>query len=422
MPGNTMLGYNVRTPRLWLVALCGLLFAAGSPRAHEHLAVELAGCNESEAILRCATAPTLAFDRAGKLWAVFDHNGTIYVTHAPSAHADFRPPVAVNGTPEPIDANGENRPKIAFGAGREIYLSWTRKIAGGYNGEIRFSRSLDGGISFDPVRTINDDGLVTGHRFETLFVDTHGNVYLAWIDKRDLQGLNDSEREFAGAAIYYTVSQDSGNSFAENRRVAANSCECCRIAAAETPQGDVALFFRQIFDQHVRDHGLAIVGPDGVVKPMRRVTQDDWRIDACPHHGPSMLSAGNGEYHLAWFTGGEQRKGIFYGRYDDNSGTLNRLTEISRAATAGHPFLGLAGDHLLLVWKEFDGQQTNAYLVESGDDGATWGERQLIASTAGGSDHPFLIARDNSSFLSWKTVDDGLRIIKLMGDSATGEH
>lgn len=391
---------------------------AGASIAHEHggeaqgAATRCVGDADIPSV-HCGSTPTIVFDRLGQLWAVFEYNGVVYVNHSEDLGAHFGPALRVNEAPEDIDANGENRPKLAFGPGNEIYVSWTRKIAGGYNGEIRFSRSFDVGQHFDVVQTINDDGLVTGHRFETLFVDRHGRVYLAWIDKRDLQNLPAADREFAGAAVYYTVSTDRGATFARNRKVADSSCECCRIAAAETPSGDVALLFRQIFDEHVRDHGFAIVGSNGVVLPMRRATHDDWRIDACPHHGPAMLGDGDNRYHLSWFTGSEKRHGIFYARLDASNAAISQFQAVSESPAAAHPSMAALNGRILLAWKEFDGENTNVFVVESTDNGASWNDRRRLAYTSGASDHPLLVAANGRVLLSWQTRDSGLKIIDV---------
>lgn len=368
-------------------------------------------CEPGQPSAHCGRAPTTAFDRDGRLWAAFEFDGRIYIARASGEQDVFLSPVGVNADTEEIDVNGENRPKIAFGSGGEIYVSWTRKVPGGFNGEIRFSRSLDVGAGFEPVRTINDDGLLTGHRFETLLVDSDDNVYLVWIDKRDLVAATAAGAAYAGAAVYYAVSTDRGATFSTNRKIADHSCECCRIAAAEAPGGDVALFYRGIFGDNVRDHAFASVDTDGVTLPMRRATDDEWHIDACPHHGPALLSAGEGLFDLAWFTNGSTRSGLFYARFDARRGSLAGVTPVSAEASAGHPALARLPGVLLLVWKEFGGDETLVRLRKSGDGGKTWSAPTTLASTGRGSDHPLLITRGDRAWVSWHTADEGLRIV-----------
>ena len=380
------------------------------------------GCDPGQAApsVHCGRTPTATFDDDGRLWIAFEFGGRVYVSTAGQDLDAFTAPVAVNEDAEEIDVNGENRPKIAIGPEGRIFVSWTRKLPGGFNGEIRFSRSLDGGSSFEEARTINDDGLITGHRFETLLVDAGGNVYLAWIDKRDLVAAKAAGEAYAGAAVYYTVSTDHGETFAANRRVAAHSCECCRIAASETPGGDVALFYRAIFGDNIRDHAFAAVDTEGIAMPMRRATDDDWYIEGCPHHGPALASAGEDEFDLAWFTDGDNRSGVYYARFRPVGDGLARLAAVSTAASAGHPSLARMPGRLLLAWKEFTGEQTVVRLIESTDDGRSWSEPVTVASTLHDSDHPFLVAHGDRAYLSWHSADEGLRVLPIAGGHGGG--
>jgi len=371
------------------------------------------GSEQASPSVHCGRTPTSAFDGAGRLQVAFEYGGRVYVSTADPGLGSFSDPVAVNGDVEEIDVNGENRPKIAIAPGGEVYVSWTRKLPGGFNGDIRFSRSLDGGRSFEPVRTINDDGLATGHRFETLIVDALGNVYLAWIDKRDLVAAKEAGESYAGAAVYYAVSTDHGQTFAANREVSSHSCECCRIAATETAGGDVALFYRAIFGDNIRDHAFAAVDPEGVSLPMRRATHDNWFIEGCPHHGPALASAGDDAFDLAWFTGGDNRSGVYYARFRPDRSGLEHLVAVSTVASAGHPSLARLPGRLLLAWKEFTGEQTVVQLIESNDDGRSWSEPAIIASTSRDSDHPFLVKFADQAYLSWHSADEGLRVLPV---------
>src|SRR5690606_11441849 len=329
---------------------------------------------DTPASVHCGTTPTAVFDRSGRLWVAFARHDHVHVASSDDAGRSFGRAVRVNAVAEALDVNGENRPKIAFGTHGEIYVSWTRKLPGGYNGEIRFSRSLDGGERFEPPRTINDDGLATGHRFESLEVDAAGNVYLAWLDKREASSAS-GEAGRGGASVYYAVSADGGATFAPNRRVAASSCECCRIAIASTRStGSVgaAIFWRHVFPDSIRDHAFAVIGPDGVLAAPRRATHDGWRIEACPHHGPAMSAVDDGSYDLAWFSGGGARKGISYGRYDPSTETVTRIRTMSASAGASHPHLASVAGASFLVWKEFDGEGTRVLLTVTNDGGLAW--------------------------------------------------
>ena len=362
--------------------------------------------------VHCGRTPTTAYDKDGKLWVSYVIGEHVYVAWSDDQGKQFSEPVKVNTEPEPVYTNGENRAKVAFGPNGEIYVSWTKVLDGPFYGDIRFSRSVDGGKSFGPVRTLNDDGLITSHRFESMYVTSGGNIIAAWLEKRDMVAAQQAGREYNGAAVYYTYSTDNGATFAANRKVADYSCECCRIAMSETAHGDVAIFWRHIYDGTTRDHGFAELGVDGIVTPAQRATVDNWKIEACPHHGPTMVTASDGTYHLSWFTLGDARKGIFYGRYNPELGVIENLFPVG-AAGASHPSLARLDEKLYLAWKQFDGEKTTIKLLVSVDEGTSWQPASVVAETADASDHPLLITHDGEVFLSWHTGKEGLRLIPV---------
>jgi len=71
------------------------------------------------------------------------------------------------------------------------------------------------------------------------------------------------------------------------------------------------------------------------------------------------------------------------------------------------------GQHVFIVWKEFDGMSTGIYLMHSNDGGNLWSAPQKIASTTGTSDYPFLISDSNKNYLSWNTDKEGYRLINM---------
>ncbi|MGY8814880.1 MAG: exo-alpha-sialidase [Gammaproteobacteria bacterium] len=396
------------------------LFTSGCVHQSNEIPGAMAGMNHEtnsclftpEISVHCGRTPTTAIDNNGRLWVAYVIGEFVNVVYSDDLGIHYSDPVKVNSRPEEIYTNGENRAKIAFGRNGEIYVSWTVVRDGPFYGDIRFSRSLNNGKNFEEARTVNDDGMLTSHRFETLFVDSKGNIYISWLDKRDQVVTLDRGVEYNGAALYYTISKNNGLTFAKNRKVADYSCECCRIAMSETPSGDVAAFWRHIFGDNIRDHGFAVLGLEDIVIPVQRATKDDWQIEACPHHGPAMVTGDDDLYHVTWFTLGEARKGINYGRYNPLTETM---MDIRTVATTGssHPFISRIREKLFLVWKQFDGEKTNIMSIASMDSGETWSAAQIISSTDNASDHPLLITSGEQVWLSWHTSKEGLRIIPL---------
>lgn len=364
--------------------------------------------------IHCGNTPSATFDARGNLWVAFVQDEFVYVSQSQDLGKSFSDPVAVNSAAEDAEHNGENRPKIIVDDRGLVFVSWTLKTSSRFTGEIRFSRSTDGGENFETPRTINDDNLFTGHRFESLFLADSGHLYLTWVDKRDLEASVEAGEDYVGAAIYYAVSDDDGASFSQNYRVANNSCECCRIAIAPRGPENIAILWRQVFGEDVRDHAIAELTPSGKTLTTNRASYDQWHINACPHHGPTMIQSSlSDDYHMSWFTNGDLNQGIYYARYSFDDEISADIFQVDSQPGAGHPFLSEHNEKLHLVWKGFNGRETLLNLITSEDDGATWSEPTTLLKTDKGSDHPLLIQNSDSLFLSWHSDEFGYVLLDV---------
>lgn len=359
--------------------------------------------------VHCGSTPSAVFDDNNRHWVAFVQDQHVYVSYSEDRGLSYSEPVVVNPVAEDAEHNGENRPKILVDGSGIIYVSWTLKTSPRFTGEIRFSRSTDGGASFEAPRTINDDNLFAGHRFESLFLTESGHLYLTWIDKRDLEAHLARDEEYGGAAIYYAVSSDQGATFSENSRVADHSCECCRIAIAPSGPENIAILWRQIFGETTRDHAIAVLTPDGRTQEIHRASYDEWQINACPHHGPTMVqSSKSGDYHMSWFTNGDLHQGTYYGRFSFTDKQPHDVFQVDGNPGAGHPFLAESGDTLYLVWKGFDGSQSLINLITSTDDGKSWSDPLTLFTTTEASDYPLIVKHDQEGlYLSWQSDEFG---------------
>lgn len=362
---------------------------------------------------RAATSsvPTPAFAPDGTLWLTWVDASRVFAASSKDLGKSFSPAVSISETGDAIDANGEARPKIAVGPKGEVYVAYTRKGQRPFTGDIRLARRLADGRFAAPV-TVNDDGLVTGHRFETLGVAPNGDVRVVWIDKRDLEAAKLKGEAYEGAALYQAVSTDGGRTLSANSRVKDGICECCRVALAWDGAAPL-LLWRDILTGGIRDHSVARL--DGVGPPIvGRATDDGWKIDGCPHHGPALAVGPDGTWHLAWFTGeGKRGTGTFYGRSRDQGRSYSEPMRVGGSG-ASRPALLAAGTQVWLAWKESLGADgTVVRGICSEDAGSTWSSTFELASTSGDSDHPLLVARGTEEFLSWFTALDGYRLVAL---------
>jgi len=362
-------------------------------------------------LARKPLAVNATFDTKGRLWLATVKDGHVMVSYSDDQGKTSSAPVMVNAESEFIAAEGENRPKILVAKNGNIFVSYTQPLETPFSGNIRFSRSVDGGKTFSSPVTVNDNLDPITHRFEAMGINDRGQIFIAWLDKRDNEAVNKKGDKFSGISVYYAVSDDEGKSFHANIKAAEHSCECCRVAMAMDADGTPVIAWRHIFGKNVRDH--AMLRLDGKSQ-LIRLSHDNWEVDACPHHGPSASIAGDGVYHFVWFDNAPEKHGLFYAHSSDQGRSFSTPLNFGNfKAQAAHPYVLSMGKRVFIVWKEFDGEATSINLMHSGDGGNNWSAPSKVASTSDTSDHPLLIGDDKNAYLSWNTVKEGYRLIAL---------
>lgn len=398
---------------LFAVSVVGFTYAAEQSKPHDMSKMW------QSSLARQQLSTAAIFDTQGMLWLAEVKEGYVLVSHSDDRGKHFSKAVKVNAQAEFIAASGETRPKILLGKNGNVYVSWTQSLETPFAGNIRFSRSLDGGKSFSAPITVNDNLDPITHRFEAMGVNARGQIYLAWLDKRDAQAAKVKDEKYSGIAVYAAMSDDDGKSFHSNVKVADHTCECCRVAMDIDNTDTPVIVWRHIFGKNIRDHGLARL--DGKVQNIaditpQRVTFDNWEVEACPHHGPS-LSISADTYHMAWFNLGTERKGLFYAHSTDGGKTFSTPVSLGNSTRQpGHAAVLGRGKNVYVAWKEFDGELTSINAMYSRDSGNNWSKVQKIADTRDVSDHPLLIADKDQVYLSWSSQQEGYRLFALAGD------
>jgi hypothetical protein len=407
---------------LWL-ALVGALLCTGAAvaemaqagtaqaeMAHHHGAQADPNCTDTH--LACAIQATPTFTADGTLWLAWAANGIVSVAHSSDLGRTFSTPVAVNAQPLDLDWGPDARPQIVVdGAGR-VFVAFTRFKDQKFNGQVLYTRSIDGGRSFATPTPMTTDQ--ESQRFVALALDADGSLFAAWLDKRNRAAAAARGEKYVTAALAFAWSYDHGATLSDARIALDNTCECCRLAVAFAAPGRPVVAFRNVFDGMVRDHAVITFTDPQTPGPPNRVSVDDWKTDVCPHQGPSLAIAADGSYHVAWFTNGTARSGLFYASSIDGGRTFSRPMPLGNAArNPSRPFLLAAHDSLWLAWKEFDGERTTVLTMISRDAGRSWSGPKAVAETGNASDHPLLVTNGTQVFLSWQTRAEGYRLLPL---------
>lgn len=381
--------------------------------SHKH-AEKKGVCADPKAppLSKCADTVTATFDGKGKLWAVWTNNQSIYIQSSTDKGKHFSKPVLINSAPETVAAENESRPKIKVDAKGNIYLTWVITLDKKRSTYVRFSRSTDGGKTFSTPVTVNDNLDIIRHRFDSLAVGKNGEIFVAWLDARDTEAAKKAGKEMKGLSLYYSTSTDGGKHFSTNKSVTDNVCECCRIDTAVAPDNTPVVVWRHIFEGGIRDHALVKFKDWNTPDTAQRLSNENWQIDACPHHGPAVAISTSGVYHSVWFSNAPNKQGLFYGYSTDQGKHFSESVNFAKEG-ASHPHVLALKKQVFITWHTFDGKVNRALMMKSTDEGKTWSTPEVIAETAEMADEPFLVSDGKHAYLSWQIAQKDYQLIKL---------
>jgi hypothetical protein len=272
--------------------------------------------------------------------------------------------IRVNDIAGEVRDGGENGPILLHDESRRAtYAVWNaadprHPLAN----RLRLSRWDAANSSWSKAITINDDRTPTTHTFQTAGLAPDGSIYVVWLDRRELPVGKPADYPGGGlrtpfklkpdsVAIYGARSQDGGHSFGKNFRIAGDVCACCRAAIAFVDE-QVIVALRSVEDGHIRDISISRSSDEGKTWSEPQVaSRDGWKINACPHVGPSLATVGEKVY-LSWMTGATNRRGVFLAGSKDGGQTFGPAVMLSEGVHgATHPFLASKGNLAVVVFQ-----------------------------------------------------------------------
>ena len=350
---------------------------------------------------------TATFSSDGRLWRIVPEKKFIYVDYSADLGKTFSAPIRINEKPQRIKVSRQNRPDIIVDDSGRIVITYSAEI--GHTTSQFFSISNDNGQSFSMPMFLSKKSSESISFLGRLALSPSGQVYAFWLDARDR-----TDWRKPGFSVYSTILDNENSSNLVNRKLVDSLCECCRIAVAFDNDNQPILFTRFIYPENIRDHGLLKIASEGKKPLSWRVTFDKWKIRGCPEQGPAISISEEGQYHIAWFTQGSARQGLFYAYSSDQGQHFsNPLSFGKEKNMSGYPDIMANGKHVFLTWTEFDGAKTQLLVMHSNNGGQSWTTAKSIAESTAGSDIPFLLRNNEGIFVSWNSKDEGYRLIPL---------
>jgi hypothetical protein len=346
-------------------------------------------------------------------WAAQEGHGGNHLYVARPGEA----PVRVNGGDLTVDSL-HHPPRIAAAPDGTLYVSWSSakpKPEGTlFASDLRLSRSPDGGRTFDHHLRVNEDRPMS-HSFDGLAVAPDGTVLVSWIDGRG-GGAN--------PATYVARVTERGTRVDGVARVGDETCVCCRVDAAAGPNGMVALAWRRVFPDDIRDMVLALSRDGGrSFAAPALVHADRWKITACPHRGGSVGIDGRGRVYAAWYTEGTQGRPDLYLAVSDDGRRFGPRQRVHLSTTAIPDHARLAvdrGGRAAVIWEESTAVRRRVLLRYTADGGRTLSPVRALSTAikarmpavAAAPDGGLVVAWDEERFPSMVTVVQAVRLGK----------
>jgi hypothetical protein len=258
----------------------------------------------------------------------------------------FQQPIAIQSS-KGVELHGENAPKIIFKPNGEIMAVWGINNASEkkkYGGLINYSQSFDNGKSWTKAMPLVKDTASIDQRYFDIDLLPNGEVSIIWLDSR-------TKTKEQGSTLYYAETKGS-TGFQNEKPIAETTCQCCRTDMFISQNGTINAAFRDIINDEIRDMVLTYSTDNGkTFSQPSRISPDNWKINGCPHTGPTMTENQNG-LHFAWYTSGGG-SGVFYNNSADYGKSFSKRQIVSDNPTAKHPQITtLDNKEVLIVWDE----------------------------------------------------------------------
>ena len=266
---------------------------------------------------------------------------------------------------------------------------------------VRLAWSKDGKTWSAPVSP-HHDGTKTGHGFVSTFPAPSGAAGAAfgvvWLDRRLTNPEEDTGNTSLRASTYDRAGKQLGEKIVDPR-----VCECCSTAGAQTAEGEIVAYRGRTAGE-IRN--IEVARFDGKTWSAPAVVSNDgWKIDACPINGPAIAARGR-DVAVAWFNGKSEPGHAFVALSHDAGHTFGQPVRVDDAASQGRLGVQLLDDGTAAVsWIE-SGSGGSQFRVRVIAPGGTRAAAVTIAN-AEGSRYPRIALDHGELLFAWTESGKG---------------
>lgn len=248
------------------------------------------------------------------------------------------------GAPSNCSVHAEGMPRIAFKSDGTIFATFelkkpTKEAARA--SDLMYISSNDNGQTWSVPKAIHRDTTPgKGHSFSDVTRLPNGELGFVWLD--------DKLGKYEGRSVKFVQTLPKGG-FSEEVVVDSNACQCCRTVVFVDHSGYIHLTYRDLSADGIRDMSHAVSTDGGhTFSTPKTVHNDLWKINACPHTGPSMAQVGK-DLFVSWFSGtsANHKAGLRVAKIGQEDLFFSHLTVYAK-----HPQMVSVKEKLVMVWDE----------------------------------------------------------------------
>jgi len=302
-------------------------------------------------------------------------------------------------------SHAESMPKIIKTAKGVVYAVFRIKAQNPKNrfgGHIYYTLSKDNGKTWVEKQKLVQIKNARSQSFYDVALLPDGEVGISWLDSRKISG--DKE----GSTLYFAKSKGS-KGFVGQKPLVGSTCQCCRTELFVNSRSEIYVAFRNITKGSIRDMFQVNSSDNGLTFSLpKRIGKDNWKINGCPHTGPSLASDAS-KTAAVWFTGAISGSGIYFKKLSDEMTFLGKKKPLT--STGRHPQMAaLPNGDFCVVYedsytvKEKVFERIVLHVVKN--DGSEI--KKIISESNTKNDHAVItITKEGKLLVSWVKREEG---------------
>ena len=325
-----------------LIILLALLAGCSAPETPNALRLESldvpAGAQAAGPRLTGGTGKRLVLS-----WMEPDEAGTT-LWYSVLVDGNWQPPQAVVSGKD-MFVNWADMPAVTPLTGEHLVAHWL-EMAGPltYSYHVVMAQSFDGGHSWSETVKPHTDNTPTEHGFVSVY-PFEGKAAAIWLDGRKTGGGHGGEPSASGMTLR-SAAIDANNALHQEQEIDDLICDCCQTDVAVTAEGPVAVYRDRTADE-IRDIYVSR-HIDGYWQPGVSLHADGWQIAGCPVNGPAIAARGP-DVAAAWFSVPGETPKVQLRFSNDSAASFGPAFEIAADGALGHVDIVLLEDGSAVV-------------------------------------------------------------------------